>query len=323
MELQQVISKADKSEQIPVLVWLNTKEYSVDEISEMVREELGAQWFLDNWGMNLSIDAVHEYKSVYNRIASELETAENQAFIKRSGLTEEDIVYVSTKAPMVQLKADQQTIYRLDEMPEVQSISYDGSKPFESPTEAFSPKPSNLYKERFVQEYVNQYNELLRYSEIYYHYGKSGDLDWVLVSCGLNGESPMIYKAVIGNRFIQHNSYASPFSSGYCVYDVKADEFIDVSYGAATYLDFTHIFDETVTEGRLLGDLDRDNAITVFDVTIIQRCEAEMRDYPEDDYYSLYGYEDAPKKYYSDFNRDGNRDIFDATAIQRYLVNIK
>lgn len=322
VELQQIISKTDEGDRIPVLVWLNTKEYSVDEIHAMVREELGAQWFLDNWGMNPSIDAVHEYKSVYNRIASELETAENQTFINKSGLTEEDIVYVSTKAPMVQLKVDQQTIYRLDEMPEVQSITYDGSKPIESPTEASSPKPSDLYKERFVQKYVNQYNELLRYSEIYYHYDNSKNLDWVLVSCSLNGVSPMIYKAVIGNRFIRHNSYASPFSSGYCVFDVKSDEFKDVTYGVSNYPDFVHIFDETVIEGRLLGDLDRDNAITVIDVTMIQRCEANICDYPENDYYTLYSYEDGPKKFYSDFNRDGERDILDATSIQRYLANI-
>ena len=74
--------------------------------------------------------------------------------------------------------------------------------------------------------------------------------------------------------------------------------------------------------GRLIGDLDRDNELSVIDVTIIQRCEVNIRDYPADDEIKaddgLWRYS---VKYYSDFDRDGERTILDATRLQRYLIS--
>ena len=113
-----------------------------------------------------------------------------------------------------------------------------------------------------------------------------------------------------------------PFDAGYGIYDVKEDKFIDAgSLSAKNYPDFVRVFDKIVTDGRLIGDLDQDNAITIFDATLLQRCDAGLRDYPEDDVFYV-TYEWGSPRYYSDFDRDGDRTIIDATLIQRYLVGI-
>ncbi len=52
---------------------------------------------------------------------------------------------------------------------------------------------------------------------------------------------------------------------------------------------------------------------------MIQRCTAIMAQYPEDD---EMGSPIGNIRCYSDFNRDGERDILDATAIQRYLIGM-
>ena len=74
---------------------------------------------------------------------------------------------------------------------------------------------------------------------------------------------------------------------------------------------------------QMMGDIDHDNDISIIDATIIQRCEANISNYPETDRIDILD-ESALNgvKYYSDFNRDGERDIVDATCIQRYLVGI-
>ncbi|MBQ3265253.1 MAG: hypothetical protein IJH07_05695 [Ruminococcus sp.] len=75
--------------------------------------------------------------------------------------------------------------------------------------------------------------------------------------------------------------------------------------------------------GRLLGDIDSDNDLTVIDAASVQRCNAKLREYPEDDNIILNTPVEGALSYYSDFNRDGERDIIDATCIQRYLAGMK
>ena len=106
------------------------------------------------------------------------------------------------------------------------------------------------------------------------------------------------------------------------VYDVERADFIDAaSLVAKEYDGLPRAFDEYVTEGKPLGDLDDDNVISIIDATIIQRCDARIRDYPDNDKIDLYSWNREPM-YYSDFNRDGERNILDVTAIQRYLVDL-
>ena len=118
--------------------------------------------------------------------------------------------------------------------------------------------------------------------------------------------------------FSSHRSGA-PFDSGYGIYDVKQDRFIPLNGKTVEDYDgLKEAFDE-IGEGRLLGDIDGDNTITVLDATMMQRCAAKITAYPEDDeMVSPIG----SIRHYSDFNHDGNRDVLDATAIQRYLVGM-
>lgn len=60
---------------------------------------------------------------------------------------------------------------------------------------------------------------------------------------------------------------------------------------------------------RLLGDVDLDGRVTVMDITLIQKERARLVSFT-DEQYAVY-----------DTNWDGKYSIFDATRIQRYLVN--
>ena len=305
-DVERKISETPDGEKFEVLLWLNVDVPTVEELRWLVRQELGEEWWRDHFGPNMTIDDVHTYDAVYNRLAKEYETAANQAFVTKSGIPEEDIVYISSMAPMVQLLANAQTIYRLAEMTEVESISYEGYQQTEAPAERPTELPTvtqptssvPLYQTQF-ESYLNTFStvpEFWSYSELYYHKDKNGENDWVLVKADSNIEQPAYYNAIIANRVIMRSSYGVPFSSGYGVYDVKADRFMNAS------------------------SVDRDNDISIIDTSLLQRCEIQLRDYPDDD---LIIPEDGlwlySAKYYSDFNRDGERNILDATCMQRYL----
>lgn len=210
-----------------------------------------------------------------------------------------------------------------------------GEEPTEpnTPTE---PAQGELYKERLKESY-NLYdydgesysNGLMYYKELYYHHDRSGEIDWALINCYCNMCSPAELYTVIGNRLIHQGSWESPFRSGFGVYDVRNERFLDAESDAASRLDgFMKMIDEFNFTGRtvetygLIGDLDKDDEISVIDVTIIQRCEANIREYPADDAFYISDDFFAKEHYYSDFDRDGERSILDATKLQRYLVNV-
>lgn len=197
------------------------------------------------------------------------------------------------------------------------------------PDPVYSMGPSHTTFDRFYEEYVAIYTQdvdpedvywsdfFYFYDEPYEHHDQNGDVDWVLIQAETFIAEDVIYEGIIGNRFVFRPTPSYPFDSGYGIYDVKQDIFVPISSGTeGKYDGLTKALDKVVT-GRLLGDLDGDDSITVIDATILQRCEAKMRDYPENDE-RRYPY--GKIRYYSDFNRDGERDILDATAIQRYLI---
>lgn len=348
--LERKISESQENEKIEIVVWLNTKQYSDDEIDKMVRAELGMQWFFENWGANPSLEAVHEYSAVYNRIASELETAANEEFIQKSGIPEEDVIFVSTKAPMVQLKADTQTIYRLAEMAEVQSMTYEGytqsqnptetptSLNFDKPTEApaatvsATEEPQSINVREKLDKYVAAYYanlyytpqiEIRNYEELYEHTNADNETDWVMLFALIDMPAPWCGMGFAGNRVLISGTY-DIFEFGMGLYDAQEDTFYDLTKMTdySKYDGLAKAID-TYGKGALLGDLDGDDALTIIDVTILQRCIAHMSEYPETDTITSSTPIDSsfhPLTYYSDFNRDGERDILDATAIQRYLV---
>ena len=128
---------------------------------------------------------------------------------------------------------------------------------------------------------------------------------------------------IIGNRVIISGTYPV-FTFGMALYDVKEDTFYDL-YTLKDYDHYDGIAEaiDLNGKGKLLGDLDGDDNISILDATLIQRCEINVTDYPESDWINesdLVNDSFNPIHYYSDFNRDGDRNILDATCIQRYLI---
>ena len=214
--------------------------------------------------------------------------------------------------------------------------------PTEAPTEpADSPY---RYKSRFDAIYGSHtsFNGWV-YDELYYHENSRGETDYALVYAGdRDFEQWTAYAAVSNRVYVSETDY--PFIFGLAVYDVEEGAFHSLlgnsgryGYGytdltgseeMSKYEDLASIVDEYGRGGRLLGDLDKDQQISIIDVTLMQRCEAGMREYPADDLIEPIGVEIGPEfryvklTYYSDFNRDGDRDIVDTTCIQRYLVGL-
>ena len=198
---------------------------------------------------------------------------------------------------------------------------------------AFTKGPSHTLFDRFCADYVvplidcepprgdrsetgfMDFYQL--YDEMFEHHDAAGKVDWVLLRVESYLQLTGIYQAIIGNRVVTRPSVGAPFDSGYGVYDVKQDRFIPLDGNTVEeYNGLKKTFDER-GEGKLLGDIDGDDSITVIDATMMQRCAAKIADYPEAD---EMGAPIGNIRCYSDFNRDGERDILDATAIQRYLV---
>ena len=150
---------------------------------------------------------------------------------------------------------------------------------------AFTQGPSHTIFDRLQIEYKPDQSTVTdlwnRYDELYEHHDSSGSVDWVLFYIESKGDPgmPAMFKGIIGNRVVDHGAYFdAPFPSYYGLYDAVRDIFVPVNDVVTDhYNGLTKAFDE-VGEGRLLGDLDGDECISVIDATILQRCSAKMRD---------------------------------------------
>lgn len=168
-------------------------------------------------------------------------------------------------------------------------------------------------------------------TELYTHLDGEGEVDWILLFVEGSAEVPLVACGVFCHRVFFVDDEWFPFSLGMVVYDAKEDTFFDLAKPPKSvdyyekYDDLAEICDK-YGMGRLLGDIDNDNEISIIDVTWLQRYEAGMKEYPESDvvenYFCKYESVDTPLVYYSDFNRDGERDILDATCIQRFLAGL-
>ena len=97
-DVERKISETPDGEKFEVLLWLNVDVPTVEELRWLVRQELGEEWWRDHFGPNMTIDDVHTYDAVYNRLAKEYETAANQAFVTKSGIPEEKILVENRSA---------------------------------------------------------------------------------------------------------------------------------------------------------------------------------------------------------------------------------
>lgn len=177
-------------------------------------------------------------------------------------------------------------------------------------------------KAAFPSQYKIDSNSLKNYHVFYHHTDTDGSLDWELVRAEtdmFNGTSEYFE---IGNRVLSTENSAYPFTYNVGIYNVKRGRFFDISEcREADYPDLEAVWTE-YGDGRLIGDLDSDNELTVTDVTIIQRCQAEFMEYPADD--GNPNADSVPNAvvFFSDFDYDGDRSIMDATMIQRFLADM-
>lgn len=207
----------------------------------------------------------------------------------------------------------------------VKQINYsDDTTIYDTPeTETKSYK----YKDKFDAVYPPR--NISSYDELYYHKDENNMTDWVLIKAA---PSDMVQirdweiQEIVGNRVIFRGTRIYPFDISYGVYNVKKDRFESVISKnlddvVADYKSFGRAYDE-YGEGRLLGDTDLDDELTIIDCTLMQRCATKVRDWPDDDAIKTEIYSAPKLKYYSDFDRDGERDIVDATKLQRYVTYI-
>jgi len=186
-------------------------------------------------------------------------------------------------------------------------------------------EPQYRYLEKFKAEYVDSGIDTpdMIYEEVYnqYAFGKRPyEIDWVLVHAYVNGPLPRECYAVLGDR-VSLAGECVPFAVNYAVYDMNTKEFIDICdiEDWSVYNGLEKQI-EKLELGVPIGDADYDNKLTVLDATYIQRVAAKLCEYYDiDDLSGRYQINDE-LKFISDFNRDGQRNVMDATAIQRKLV---
>ncbi len=184
-----------------------------------------------------------------------------------------------------------------------------------------------LYAEKFAKAYVYGWNTEYAYAEVYYHYVDKNDpyseIDWILVSATNLTVSPWGIKEVVGDRVFFEYSECHPFRFKYGVYDVNSGGFWELDERVLErFTDLAQVMDE-LKLGYAIGDADMDKELTIMDATYVQRVAAKLTEYDvDDDITGFYDY-GGDLDYISDMNRDGYRDILDATAIQLKLVGLE
>lgn len=178
-----------------------------------------------------------------------------------------------------------------------------------------------MYEDRFVLEYkpIDDYI----YEELYHNYDDNGNVIWVLVYASSGPPNPVETDVRVGDVVIHSNNLYPDFNTGYGVYDVEKDKFIDlydIDITDKKYDNLTTTL-KTSREARLIGDSDNDGKITILDATAIQRHLAKI-ELLKDDVYSTFGKSNS-MGYYSDLDNDNKVSIIDATAIQCKLAQLE
>lgn len=177
--------------------------------------------------------------------------------------------------------------------------------------------------------------------ELYSHQTVDGDIDYRLdyvYSDAYPGACHALYGDILIYNSPSYALYAD--GMGFAVYDTGEEKYYGLNeawemdyeglHEAFYELMTEHNPDEKYGEVVVIGDMDNDKEQSVLDVTLIQRCHAQMREWDDDLYsdpamnysYLRYGFDIL---YRSDYDRNGERDITDAAMLQRriaYLIEI-
>ncbi len=165
------------------------------------------------------------------------------------------------------------------------------------------------------------------YDELYYHYVDENDpnseIDWAIIYALAYAGSPMGIKSIVADRVLAtgHDVW---YKHGWAIYDAQTKEFISVDEVDVTkYNGLEKGFAEAKV-GNPFGDANLDGELTILDATYIQRALVGLCEFDQRDDLSQYSTRskkyDRPLDYISDIDGDGERSVFDATAIQMKLA---
>ena len=182
------------------------------------------------------------------------------------------------------------------------------------------------YRDQLLSQYSLTKDQLTEYDEIYEHKDQYGKVDWALVKAATEVKTSPLYTDPryyeFGNRVMEVEYKGEPFTFNMGVYSVKDERFIQPGEAEMYELDDLEEIWTELGPGRLMGDMDGDNELSIADATLIGRCQAEIMDYPTEDQNTPLDYAPNAIGYFSDFDQDGDRSIMDATAIQRFLAGL-
>ena len=196
------------------------------------------------------------------------------------------------------------------------------------------PDPNNLFEEilfekhrKSIEPYLEIYPDAYEYNELEYHYNEQGEIDWALIYARYCPYfEPDIMCAVACGRVWELTDLHGP---GYSVYDVKNNK-LEFIFNA-DWNKYEGI-EEAVARaeiGRPIGDANYNGQLDIMDATEIQLALAGLSTFHYADdiygYYPIYNIKmnDENLKYVSDMDRDGQRTVLDATAIQLKLAGLE
>ena len=196
-------------------------------------------------------------------------------------------------------------------------------------------------KYKYKDAVISKYKEINDGSEFEWFYGERYEYyapgntpdecepDYMLFYLSSNFEFGMGCADMFGDYVVYTNSMSYPLGAGYGIY-VPAE---DKAYALSTAWEMgiegiENVFLNTKI-GDLIGDADGDRKLTVKDATYIQKCLAGLEEFYRFDEIEANRYE-GPNcdgaglpVYVTDFNCDHQRDIKDATAIQKHLAGLE
>lgn len=188
------------------------------------------------------------------------------------------------------------------------------------------------YEEIIIPALKEKYDYLkegtIFYDEIYFHYedkalSEENLPEYALIHVFPRNNDEYHQTAHIINDMVFEQWYNGiPFTYGYGIYVFETGDFYDLIEVPSLDLEGKANIYKSVNYRYRMGDNNGDYNLTIQDATYMQKCLANFEDFREDDDITEYFYKPEKKVYISDYNRDGERNIRDVTAIQKRLANI-
>ncbi len=199
--------------------------------------------------------------------------------------------------------------------------------------ESFDPDNKYDYEKPILSKVKSEYlyeeiAEITSYHEIYKHYSDTSTSDeatpeYVLINLRTNLVYSMPTADIFGDKLLYDSSSEIPFAYGYAVYFPENNAILGLSEALTRNINGIEEALNHISYNALMGDNDKDRKLTIKDATYMQKCLAGLEEFRKDDVIEAFQYYDYPTaRFISDYNRDGERNIKDVTAIQKRLAQI-